>query len=478
MRRLSGLDSAFLALETTHSTGHVGGLSVLDASTAPTPVDLDRLHVLYTERLPLVPVMRQRLVSLPLGLDQPFWADDPDFDLSYHLREIALPAPGDDALLSEQVARIHERPLDRSRPLWETYLITGLRDGRLGLYIKVHHAAFDGISGTDLLTVLMDLSPEGREVPPAPAWHPAALPGAVSLGLRAAGGVVRRPLDAAKIVADTARALPRIGPALSPWLGRSLHPTTPEGELIDTTTGRAPATPLNRTITPHRRFGFASLSLDDVKTVKNAFGVTVNDVVMALSAGVLRSWLDDRGALPEHPLIAMVPVSIRDESSSHADGNRVSAMLAQVPTHLADPEARLRLSHEATLHAKGQQAVLPQELFDEVTDFSPPVLTNTIFRMVFGSHLLNRLPAFNVVISNIPGPPVPVYFAGARLLAHYPLSVVTDGLGLNITVISYCGHMHFGLIADRATVPDVDEMAHRLHDELDILLEAAAAAAG
>ena len=474
MRRLSGLDSAFLALETPHSTGHVGGLSVLDPSTAPTPIDLARLHRLYAERVPLVPVMRQRLVQLPLGLDQPFWADDPDFDLAYHLREVALPAPGDDTLLAEQVARIHERPLDRSRPLWETYLITGLRDGRLGLYIKIHHAAFDGVSGTDLLTVLMDLSPDGRDLPPAPAWRPDPLPGSVQLGLRAARGVVLRPVEAAKIVADTARALPRLGPALAPWVGRSLHPATAGAEVIDTTTGRPPTTPLNRTITPHRRFGFASLSLDDVKTVKNAFGVTVNDVVMALSAGVLRSWLEERDALPEHPLVAMVPVSIRDESSAHAEGNRVSAMLAQVPTHLADPVARLRLSHEATLHAKGQQAVLPQELFDEVTDFAPPVLTNTVFRMVFGSHLLNRLPAFNVVISNIPGPSIPVYFCGARLLAHYPLSVVTDGLGLNITVISYLGHMDFGLIADRDTVPDVEVMARHLHDELDILLAAAA----
>jgi WS/DGAT/MGAT family acyltransferase len=476
MRRLSGLDSAFLALETAHSTGHVGGLSILDPSTAARSLDLARLQELYAERLPLVPVLRQRLVGLPLGIDQPCWADDPAFDLSYHLREIALPAPGDDRLLAEQVARLHERPLDRSRPLWETYLITGLRDARVGLYIKVHHAAFDGVSGTDLLTVLMDLSPEGRDLPPAPPWQPEALPGQVRLGLRAARGVVHRPVDAVRIVADTARALPRLGPALAPWLGRSLQATSPDGELIDTTAGRAPATPLNRTITPHRRFSTASLSLDDVKTVKNAFGVTVNDVVMALSAGVLRTWLDDRGALPAHPLVAMVPVSIRDESATNSAGNKVSAMLAQVPTHLADPIARLHLCHEATLHAKGQQAFIPQGLIDEITDFAPPALTSRIARMIFGSHLLNRLPAFNVVISNIPGPPVPVYLAGARLLAHYPLSVVTDGLALNITVISYLGQMHFGLVADRAAVPDVDAMAEQLHAELAVLLEAAARA--
>jgi WS/DGAT/MGAT family acyltransferase len=194
---------------------------------------------------------------------------------------------------------------------------------------------------------------------------------------------------------------------------------------------------------------------------------------MAMSAGVLRSWLLERGALPEHPLVAMVPVSIRDDSPNALMGNRVSAMLAQVPTHVADPVARLQVAHAASRHAKAQQSVIPQDLFDEVSDFTPPALINRVFKLVFDSHLRSRLPVFNVVISNIPGPGVPMYLGGARVLAHYPVSVVADGLALNITVLSYLGQMHFGLVADRAAVPDVDLMTANLRTELDTLLRAA-----
>jgi diacylglycerol O-acyltransferase / wax synthase len=473
MERLSGLDSAFLALETPRSTGHVGGLSIVDPTTAGRPLDLARLIELYEERIPLVPVLRKRLVSLPLGIDQPFWADDPDFDIEYHLREIGLPRPGDDQQLGEAVARIHARPLDRTRPLWETYLITGLAKGRVGVYIKIHHAAIDGVSGNELLAVLTDLDPGGRDLEPPAPWDPAPLPTPLQVAWWATKDLAHRPRDAVHIAAGAVRALPGLVPALTPHRDRSKTVAAPDGGLVDTTAGRAPVTPLNKTITPHRRFAFTSLPLDDFKAVKNAFGVSVNDVVMATSAGVIRTWLLERDALPEHPLVAMVPVSLRDDSPNALMGNRVSAMLSQLPTHLADPVARLEVSHEATLHAKSQQAFIPQGLFDEVTDFAPPALTARAFRVMFDSHILNKVPAFNVVISNIPGPPVPIYMAGAKLLAHYPVSVVTDGLGLNITVISYLGQMHFGLVADRATVPDVDVMAANLHTELRTLLRAA-----
>ncbi|HQR26459.1 MAG TPA: wax ester/triacylglycerol synthase family O-acyltransferase [Nocardioides sp.] len=473
MERLSGLDSAFFALETPHSTGHVGGLTILAPSAATRALDLARLTALYAERLPLVPVMRKRLVGLPLGIDRPYWVDDPDFDLSYHLREDGLPHPGDDTQLGELVARLHARPLDRTRPLWEATLITGLARGRVAVYLKVHHAAIDGVSGADLLAVLTDTDPGGRTLPDPEPWNPPPLPSLARLGWWTARDVAVWPVSAAKVAVDSVRSLPRLLPAVSRQRDPGQVTSALDGHPIDTTAGLAPPTPLNRTITPHRRFAFTTLSLDQVKEVKNAFGVSVNDVVMAVSAGVLRTWLLQRDALPEHPLAAMVPVSIRDESGHGLMGNRVSAMLAQVPTHVADPVARLEAAHEATRHAKAQQGLIPQGLFDEATDLTPPVLTNAAFRLVFDTHLRNRLPVFNVVISNIPGPPVPMYLAGARVEAHFPVSVVTDGLALNITVMSYCGRMQFGLVADRSAVPDVDTIAANLHVELAALRRAA-----
>lgn len=476
-RRLSGLDAAFLALETERSTGHVGGLSILDPSTAREPLDLDRVLRLYAERVALVPVLRRRLVHLPLGVDQPYWVDDPDFDLTYHVRESALPKPGDDGQLAELVARLHERPLDLSRPLWEAYLITGLRGGRMASYIKIHHAAMDGMAGNDLMAALMDVTPQGRTPPATGPWRPPALPGPWRLVGRAAADLVRRPVEAARIAADVARAVPEVlpwvGPAVAPVVNRVLGRETDDG-LLEVAAGRAPVTPLNVDITPHRRLGLVSLPLDDIARVKRAFDVSLNDVVMAVSAGVLRGWLLEREALPEHPLVAMVPVSIRTGAADGGElGNKVSAMLAQVPTHLADPVARLRVAHEATQHAKSQRAFLPQALVDEVSDFSPPALTHRAFRAVFAWHVLNRVPAFNVVISNVPGPRVPIYFAGAQLLAHYPVSIITDGLALNITVLSYLDQLHVGLLADRRAVPDVDVMAARMREELAALVAAA-----
>ncbi|MFN8193376.1 MAG: wax ester/triacylglycerol synthase family O-acyltransferase [Nocardioidaceae bacterium] len=475
-QRLTGLDAAFLALDTEHSTGHVGGVSVFDPSSAPEPLDLERVLRVYEERLPLVPVLRRRLVSLPWGVDQPYWVDDPDFDLRYHVREGALPAPGTQAQLAAYVARLHERPLDLTRPLWEAYVITGLEGGRVAAYIKIHHAAMDGVSGNDLIGALMDVDPAGRPLPPATPWDPPPLPTPWRMVGRAAGDLARRPVEAARIAADAARAVPGVLPWAGPLVGRLLGRGSPDGELIEANAGRAPQTPLNQDITPHRRLGLASLSLEQVKTVKAAFGVTVNDVVMAVCAGAIRSWLVRHRGLPDHPLVAMVPVSIRTARGDGGElGNKVSAMLAQLPTHLADPVERLRVSHEATRHAKSQQAFIPQGLVDEVMSFTAPALMSRGFRAVFGWHVLNRVPMFNVVISNIPGPQVPIYFCGATLLAHYPVSIITDGLALNITVISYQGELHFGLLADRKIVPDVDRLAADLQVELDALLAAAGA---
>ena len=474
MQQLTGLDASFLAFETANSTGHVGGVSVLDPSDAPQPLTLARLTEVLGDRLPLVPVLRRKLLNVPLGLDQPYWIDDADFDIEYHVRELALPSPGSDAQLAEQVARLHARPLDRSRPLWEIYLITGLAQDRAAVYTKIHHSAIDGASGAELLTVLFDLDPGGRELPAAQPFRPEKRPGPAAMAALAAARLAWRPVETVRVANELMRLLPTLAPALSTLVGGMLGLGRGDGAVIPTMPGRAPATPFNKPITPHRRVAFRSVDLGRVKTVKNAFGVSVNDVVMAMCAGALRRWLADRDALPGAPLIAMIPVSVRDPASRGALGNKVSAMLATLPTHVIDPDLRLEIVHAATKIAKAQQAAIPQGLVDQISDFAPPALTARAARVVFATGLLHRLPPFNICISNVPGPNVPVYLCGARLLAHYPVSVITDGQGLNITLVGYLGQLHFGLIACRELVPDVDALAGYLVDELDLLGKIAA----
>src|SRR4051795_12708710 len=476
MQQLTGLDAAFLAMETPSVYGHVGSICVLDPSTAPEPLTLERLTSLVQERLHLVPPFRRRLVTVPLGLDQPYWIEDPDFDIEFHVRELALPAPGDDRQLAEQAARLHARQLDRNRPLWELYLIHGLDGGRVAIYTKVHHSAIDGVSGNDILAALLDLSPEGRDLGSPPEWKCDEPPSAAEMLTRSALSLTTQPLRAARVTYGLMRSAPSLAasaprpslPIVDRLLGRDRNVVLSGGG----TSLRAPATPFNRSIGPHRRWGFRSVPLDQVKDVKNAAGVTVNDVVMAMSAGAMRSWLLDHDALPTGPLVAGVPVSVRTDEQKGTGGNRVSSMIAPIPTHLEDVRERLQACHEAMKAAKAQHGALPADMLGDVAQFAMPALAGQAARLAARLRLVERINAFNLIISNVPGPNIPLYYAGARLEAYYPLSAITDGQGLNITVMSYGGKLHFGLIADRYLVPDLDRMAGYLADELTELTKA------
>jgi diacylglycerol O-acyltransferase len=453
VQQLTGLDAAFLAMETSSVYGHVGSVCVLDPSTAPEPLTLERLQ-------------------------QPYWIEDPDFDIEFHVRELALPAPGDDRQLADQAARLHARPLDRRRPLWELYLISGLSGGRMAVYSKVHHAAIDGVSGNDILAAVLDLTPEGRELGEIPPWECDAVPGPVPLLARSVMSLAGHPVRAAKLTAGVARSLP--GLAVSPARPRipvvdRLLPRRGASAVLSQTGLRAPRTPFNRAISPHRRWAFCTVPLADVKAVKNSAGATVNDVVMALCAGALRRWLADHEALPSGPLVAAVPVSVRTEAQRGTGGNRVSTMTAPLPTHVADPGERLAICHESMRTAKEQHGALPADLLSDVTQFAMPALAGQAARVAARLRLVEWLSPFNLIISNVPGPNVPLYYAGARLLAYYPLSAIADGQGLNITVMSYEDGMHFGLIADRELVPDLDRLAGYLVDELDELKKSVAA---
>jgi WS/DGAT/MGAT family acyltransferase len=474
MQQLTGLDAAFLAMETPAMYGHVGSICVLDPSSSATPLTLAHVTDLIETRLHLIPPFRRRLVDVPLGLDQPYWIEDPDFDIEYHVRELALPAPGDDQQLAEQAARLHARHLDRRRPLWELYLIHGLSGGRMAVYTKVHHAAIDGVSGNDILAAVLDITAEGRpdeEVPPRVVENP---PSAVSMLARSAWSLAGNPVRGARLAYSVARSLPTlaVSPARPrlPIIDRFINR---ESSAILSASGlRAPATPFNKPIGPHRRWAFRSVPFEDVRAVKNAAGTTVNDVVMALCAGALRRWLADHDALPDEPLIAAVPVSVRTEEQKGTGGNRVSSIVGPLPTNLDDSAARLSAAHEAMRAAKEQHGALPADLLADVTQFAMPALAGQAARLSARLRLIERISPFNLIISNVPGPNIPLYYAGARLLAYYPLSAIAEGQGLNITVMSYDGALHFGLIADRDLVPDLDVMAGYLVEELKVLVHA------
>ena len=464
MQQLTGLDASFLALESPTSYAHVGSVCVLEPPVDGQPLTLEKLTRLVESRLHLVPPLRRRLAEVPLGLDQPYWIEDPHFDIEFHVRELALPAPGDDHQLAIQAARLHSRPLDRRRPLWELYLIHGLQGGRYGVYTKVHHAAIDGVSGNDLLAALLDQTPEPRDVGEPSEWKPDTPPSNLNLLARSAVSAAKLPVRAVKISADVVRAVP----------GVLRSPGRPAVPVLDQVLGResdgqpllAPSTPFNTNIGPHRRWVFGCIPLADVKAVKNAAGATVNDVVMSLCAAALRSWLQRHDALPDGPLLAAVPVSIRSDDQQNTHGNRVAVMIAAIPTHLGDPAARLAAAHQGMAAAKENYNALPADIIGDITQFSVPALSNTASRLASELRLLSRAPAFNLFISNVPGPTVDLYYCGARLEACYPLSVLADGQALNITVLSIAGNLNFGIIADRDVIPDVEPIMTGIADEM------------
>ncbi|HEY2260211.1 MAG TPA: wax ester/triacylglycerol synthase family O-acyltransferase [Solirubrobacteraceae bacterium] len=481
MRQLTSLDAQFLALETPRAWGHVSGLAIYDPSSAPggslTQEDICRL---VGERIHLLPPFTQKLVSIPFGLDHPYWADDPDFDLDFHIREIGLAPPGTDRQLAEQVARIVARPLDRARPLWELYLIRGLEGGRDALLTKVHHSAVDGVSGNEILSVMLDLHPEGREIdPPAQPRGGQRAPGELSLVGR---GLLGLPRHSMRVVSAVPTALANLDalPVVSSipgtrWVRRVAHRVAGalpgplgEGDLLEAPKVQAPRTRFNGPISAHRRLAFGSLPLDTVKAVKNELGVTVNDVVVALCASMLRAWFEERGELPDQPLVAMIPVSVRTEAEQGTYGNRISAMFVPIPTDEPDARRRIERAHEVLLVAKERHKAIPAELMQDATQFVPPALMSSASRVTTGLLARSPLPpAVNLVISNVPGPRESLYCAGAHLMAYYPVSTIIDGAGLNVTVMSYRDHLDVGIIADREQLDDAWPMVDGMRAALE-----------
>ncbi|MFF5210944.1 wax ester/triacylglycerol synthase family O-acyltransferase [Streptosporangium sp. NPDC000396] len=474
MRQLSAVDAQFLNIETSTNVANIAGLAILSG-------ELTRgdLLSLLARRLHLAAPFRRRLAFVPLGLDRPYWTEESRIDLDYHVREIALPAPGSDRQLGDQVARLHARRLDRHRPLWEMYLIHGLAGGRTALYMKVHHAAIDGVTGANVLAALLDISPEPAEIAMAPGSEPEERVDTQEMIIRGAANIALNPAHTVKFLVNAIPHLDEI-PILSQLPGAGLVSRVTR-DLVNRLYGDAdgaqtpalprlavPRTPFSGRISGHRRFAFTALPLEEVKQVKNAFGVTVNDVVMTLCAAALRQWLLKHDALPDQPLVAGVPFSLRTPGDQ-SEGNQVTIMITTLATQIADPVERLRAVRDAMALIKDRASLAPASWLQEVSDMMPSALTGLAARAAFNM-LAETAGPINVVISNVPGPQIPLYVSGARLLSYHPVSVITDvSGGLNITVFSYDGSLDVGVIACREMVPDVWIITDHLRDALSEL---------
>ncbi|AQA04801.1 diacylglycerol O-acyltransferase [Mycobacterium sp. MS1601] len=449
MQRLSGLDASFLYLETPSQPLHVCSVLDVDTSTMPGGYTFDKLRDELVLRIGAMPEFRDKLADSFFNLDHPVWVEDKDFDVDRHLHRIALPSPGGRAELAEICGHIASLPLDRSRPLWEMWVIENIAGtdahagGRLAVMTKVHHAAVDGVTGANLMSQLC--STEADAAPP----EPVAGSGDANALEIAAGGLVRfanRPVHLA------AKTLPSTVTTVVDTVRRALA-----GSAM-TSPFTAPQTAFNATVTAHRNVAYAQLDLEDVKLVKNHFGVKVNDVVMALVSGALRTYLCDRGELPDNSLVAMVPVSVHDRSD-RPGRNKVSGMFASLQTDIADPAERLIAIAEATSVAKEHSSAIAATLLQDWSQFAAPAVFGAAMRVYASSRLTEARPVHNLVVSNVPGPQVPLYFLGSEVKAMYPLGPIFHGSGLNITVMSLSGKLDVGLISCPELLPDLWSMA-------------------
>ena len=464
MEQLSGLDAAFLYLETPSLHMHVSMAAMFDPTTVPGGYSFEKLRDLVSSRLALAPIFRRRLVEVPFRLGHPYWVDDPSFDIAHHIRRSAIPAPGGVDELAEFVGDVCSRQLDRTKPLWEMYIVEGLRGGRIAMVTKIHHCTIDGVSGSELLAQLFDLEPDppAPETEPVPAAGDGRLPSELQLVARSLATRVTRPLGITKLAWKTGKALMDVRRVRAQGPGRAALPLT------------APRTSLNAAITPHRRVAFSSIALEDVKRIKRARETTVNDVVLAVCTGALRRYLAERAELPEGPLVATVPVSVAPTFGNRRGANKVSAMFVALPCQIDDPLERLRTIREGTKGAKEEHNALGAEVLLDWVEHATPNVFSTAARAYTRLKLADHhRPIHSLVISNVPGPDFPLYLAGAEMVAGFPLGPIMDGAALNITVMSYRDVLNWGLMACAETVPQVADLARYVPDALEELLAAA-----
>ncbi len=468
MERLSGLDASFLYLETPTLHMHVALTLVFDPSTVPGGYSFEQMKASIDARIPQAPVFRRRLVEVPFRLGHPVWVDDADFDIDYHVRLAAVPRPGSLRELADLAGEIASHQLDRTRPLWEMWITEGLADGRIGLIVKMHHSMVDGVAGAELLAVLFDLDPRPTELatPPDPDVD-TRVPSGLELMSHAMVARSMRPLEMTRDVVRTCwrvlgvRRL-RVGPGHRTGPGKAALPLS------------APRVSFNSAVTRRRCVALTSIGLEDVKRLKRATGTTVNDVVLAVCTGALRSFLLDGDELPDKPLVAVVPVSVRPDIDEPRGSNQVSAMFVQLPVNIDDPIERLMAIHEGTAGAKEEHSALGADMLQSWAEHATPNVFTSAASFYTRMRLANvHRPIANLVVSNVPGPDFPLYLAGAELVAGFPLGPVMDGMGLNITAMSYRGVLSWGIIACPETIMVVDDLARAIPIALAELLDAA-----
>ena len=437
--RLTAIDAGFLHNEGSSSHMHIGAVVIAEGPPPPYADLLDGIR----SRLHLVPRYRQKLAMAPARSGRPLWVDDPTFTLEYHVRQSALPRPGSEEQLMRTVARIFSQRLDRSKPLWEMWVVEGLEDERFALIFKTHHSLIDGVSGVDLAQVLFDLEPEPAESDhPDEAWQPAPEPSPADLAGAGVAGAVRASL---KMTAGTLGAIADPRRALQEARGAAEG----LGELAWATLNPAPSTPLNQPISPHRRFVGARHDLAHFKAIKNAFGGTVNDVILSVVSGALRGWLRSRGARTQGlELRALVPVSIRVQDEATM-GNRIAAMRGPLPVYIEDPLVRLRTISSAMRDLKDSKQALGAEVIAGAQSFAPPTILAQAARINFSTRL------FNLIVTNVPGPQFPLYVQGRRMLDVFPVAFLPRDHALAIAIMSYDGCINFGLLGDYEALPDI-----------------------
>lgn len=445
MERLSGLDASFLYLETPEQLMHVCALLVLDPDTMPGGYSFAAMKERINERVGNVGHFTRKLRKVPLRLDHPVWVDDDHFDIDRHVHRMALPAPGGYDELVELAGHLAGLPMDRNRPLWEMVVIEGYLDGKVVVFSKMHHATVDGVSGSNLISHLCSLEADAAPLVVAEPRTPSRQPRDLELVGRAVVSTLTKPWQAAKLLAPTGQLVTRT-------VERARR-----GEAM-AAPFTAPRTSFNGTITGHRSIAFADMSLVDVKAIKTATGTTVNDVVLTVAGGALRRYLSERGELPETSLMATVPVSVRDKSERDGGANKVSALFTRLGTDVEDPVERLGQMSEANRKAKEHHQAISADALQDWAEFAAPRTFGLAVRAYAGLRLAERHPVVhNLVISNVPGPPVPLYFNGARIDALYPLGPVFHGAGVNVTVMSHAGDINVGIMACRESMPDVAE---------------------
>ncbi len=463
MRRLSSFDANFLYLESPTAHMHVGSLAIYDPSTAGGPWGIEQVRRAYAERIHLVPQFRRRLAEVPLQLDHPRWVDDPKFDLGWHIRHIAVPAPGGPEELATLAGELMALQLDRQRPLWETWVIDGVQGDRYAVLSKAHHAAMDGNAGIQMVSAMFDLTPEGSPIPRAVRpWQPEPVPGDLAMLARAAGSLAMQPLRTVGALQHGVRSV----------LTRLKIAAARRGTVASTFPAGAPRVSFSATLTPERSFAFRTIPLEPVNRAKRATGATINDVVLTVVGGGLAQWLEARGEDVDGSLVAMVPMSFRGAAGVAAEANQLMNMFIKLGTDMDDPLARLAFIADQTASAKAQLQEGDGDPVRALSALAPATVTAHLFRYAAANHIADRMtPLFNLTMSNLIGARTPLFLGGALMVANYPLAPIYDGNGLNITVMTYLDQIDVGVVACPRLTPDAAGIPIALEIALNELVE-------